>query len=50
MMRNYDGTLKIDGEVGMKKRYDPRTWDKSAGAGIAARVVEAYERPGSVDA
>ena len=28
MMRNYDGVLKIDGEVGVKKQYDPRTWGK----------------------
>ena len=26
MMRNYDGVLKIDGEVGNKKQYDPRAW------------------------
>ena len=47
MMRNYDGVLKIDGEVGVKKQYDPRTWGKSAEAGMAARVVEACERLGS---
>jgi fructose-bisphosphate aldolase class II len=39
--RNYDGVLKIDGEVGNKKAYDPRTWGKAAEAGMAARVVEA---------
>ena len=47
MMRNYDGVLKIDGEVGVKKQYDPRTWGKSAEAGMAARVVEACQRLGS---
>ena len=47
MMRNYDGVLKIDGEVGVKKQYDPRTWGKSAEAGMAARVVEACERLGA---
>ena len=47
MLRNYDGVLKIDGEVGVKKQYDPRTWGKSAEAGMAARVVEACERLGS---
>jgi fructose-bisphosphate aldolase, class II len=43
MMRNYDGVLKIDGEVGDKKAYDPRAWGKSAEAGMAARVVEACQ-------
>ncbi|MET8229390.1 MULTISPECIES: class II fructose-bisphosphate aldolase [unclassified Micromonospora] len=43
MLRNYDGVLKIDGEVGNKKQYDPRTWGKAAEAGLAARVVEACE-------
>ncbi len=47
MMRNYDGVLKIDGEVGVKKQYDPRTWGKSAEAGMAARVVEACQRLGA---
>ena len=48
MMRNFDGVLKIDGEVGNKKQYDPRAWGKAAEAGMAARVVEACERLGSV--
>ena len=43
MFRNYDGVLKIDGEVGNKKQYDPRAWGKSAEAGMAKRVVEACE-------
>ncbi|WP_229398942.1 class II fructose-bisphosphate aldolase [Micromonospora okii] len=43
MLRNYDGVLKIDGEVGNKKQYDPRTWGKLAEAGLSARVVEACE-------
>ncbi|MEV1013300.1 class II fructose-bisphosphate aldolase [Micromonospora sp. NPDC049801] len=43
MLRNYDGVLKIDGEVGNKKQYDPRAWGKAAEAGLAARVVEACE-------
>ena len=43
MLRNYDGVLKIDGEVGNKKQYDPRSWGKAAEAGMAARVVEACE-------
>ncbi len=48
MYRNYDGVLKIDGEVGNKKQYDPRAWGKAAEAGMAARVVEACERLGSI--
>lgn len=43
MLANYDGVLKIDGEVGSKKLYDPRAWGKAAEAGMAARVVEACE-------
>jgi fructose-bisphosphate aldolase class II len=41
MFRNYDGVLKVDGEVGSKKVYDPRTWGKSAEAGMAVRVTQA---------
>ncbi|GAA3248914.1 class II fructose-bisphosphate aldolase [Nonomuraea helvata] len=43
MFRNYDGVLKVDGEVGNKKAYDPRSYGKAAEAGMAARVVEACE-------
>ncbi|GLY27124.1 class II fructose-bisphosphate aldolase [Kineosporia sp. NBRC 101731] len=43
MFRNYDGVLKIDGEVGNKKMYDPRVWGKAAEGGLAARVVEACQ-------
>jgi fructose-bisphosphate aldolase class II len=43
MFRNYDGVMKIDGEVGDKKVYDPRSYGKSAEAGMSARVVEACE-------
>ena len=41
MLKNYDGVLKIDGEVGNKKQYDPRAWGKAAEGGLSARVVEA---------
>ena len=41
VFKNYDGVLKIDGEVGNKKAYDPRAWSKLAENGMAARVVEA---------
>ncbi len=43
MFSNYDGVLKVDGEVGNKKAYDPRAWGKAAEAGMAARVQEACE-------
>ncbi|MCW2605525.1 MAG: fructose-bisphosphate aldolase [Frankiales bacterium] len=43
MFSSYDGVLKVDGEVGNKKQYDPRAWGKAAEAGMAARVVRACE-------
>ena len=43
MFKNYDGVLKIDGEVGNKKMYDPRTYGKLAEAGMAARVTQGCE-------
>jgi fructose-bisphosphate aldolase class II len=43
MFANYDGVLKVDGEVGNKKAYDPRAWGKAAEAGMAARVLEACQ-------
>ena len=43
MFANYDGVLKVDGDVGRKKDYDPRSWGKAAEAGMSARVVEACE-------
>ena len=48
MFLHYDGVLKVDGEVGDKKAYDPRAWGKAAEAGMAARVVEACENLSSV--
>jgi fructose-bisphosphate aldolase class II len=44
MMTNYGGVLKVDGEVGDKKAYDPRSYMKKAESGMAARVVEAAEQ------
>ncbi|NAS22346.1 class II fructose-bisphosphate aldolase [Herbidospora sp. NEAU-GS84] len=41
--KNYDGVLKVDGEVGNKKAYDPRAYGKLAEAGMAKRIVEACE-------
>jgi fructose-bisphosphate aldolase class II len=43
MFTNYDGVLKVDGEVGSKKAYDPRPYMKLAETGMAARVVQACE-------
>ncbi|HEX4833086.1 MAG TPA: class II fructose-bisphosphate aldolase [Trebonia sp.] len=43
MFSNYDGVLKVDGDVGSKKAYDPRTWGKSAEAGMSARVTAACQ-------
>ena len=44
IMKNYDGVLKVDGDVGNKKAYDPRSYGKAAEAGMAARVVEAAQQ------
>ncbi|MGV9743759.1 class II fructose-bisphosphate aldolase [Rhodococcus zopfii] len=41
MFENYDGVLKVDGEVGNKKAYDPRSYLKKAEASMTARVIEA---------
>jgi fructose-bisphosphate aldolase class II len=43
MFTNYDGVLKVDGEVGNKKVYDPRSWSKAAETGMAERVVHACD-------
>jgi fructose-bisphosphate aldolase class II len=43
MFTNYDGVLKVDGEVGNKKAYDPRSYLKLAETGMAARVQNACE-------
>jgi fructose-bisphosphate aldolase, class II len=43
MFSNYDGVLKIDGEVGSKKVYDPRSYGKAAEESMGTRVVDACE-------
>jgi fructose-bisphosphate aldolase class II len=43
MFVNYSGVLKVDGEVGNKKAYDPRTWGKKAEQAMADRVAQACE-------
>ncbi|MEI5583186.1 class II fructose-bisphosphate aldolase, partial [Agromyces sp. CCNWLW208] len=47
MFKNYDGVLKVDGEVGNKKQYDPRAWGKVAETAMAARVGESTRQLGS---
>ena len=44
---NYDGVLKIDGEVGNKKAYDPRAYLKLGEIGMADRIIEACQQLGS---
>ena len=48
MLANYDGVLKIDGDVGNKKQYDPRSWGKLAENAMSERIVEACQDLGSV--
>jgi fructose-bisphosphate aldolase class II len=43
MFKNYDGVLKVDGEVGVKKAYDPRTYMKLSEVSMADRVVRSCE-------
>ena len=48
MMENYSGVLKVDGDVGNKKQYDPRSWGKMAENAMSERIVEACQDLGSV--
>jgi len=41
MFKNYDGVLKVDGEVGNKKAYDPRAYLALAESAMAERVKQA---------
>jgi fructose-bisphosphate aldolase class II len=43
VMKNYDGVLKVDGEVGNKKVYDPRSYLKAAENAMAARISQACD-------
>jgi fructose-bisphosphate aldolase class II len=43
MFANYDGVLKVDGDVGNKKAYDPRSWGKAAEQSMTDRVVRACD-------
>lgn len=41
VFKNYDGMLKVDGEIGNKKVYDPRAYLKAGEKGMADRIAEA---------
>ncbi|MEY4244595.1 MAG: hypothetical protein RLZZ245_2180 [Verrucomicrobiota bacterium] len=43
MCENIEGVLKIDGEVGNKKAYDPRAYLKKAEIAVADRLKEAAD-------
>ena len=43
MLKNYDGVLKVDGEIGVKGVYDPRSYLKAAEAGVAERLAQACD-------
>lgn len=43
MFSNYDGVLRVDGEVGRKAAHDPRAWGRKAEAALAGRIAEAAE-------
>jgi len=47
MFKNYDGVVKVDGEVGNKKVYDPRAWGKIAETAMSKRVLQATQQLGS---
>jgi fructose-bisphosphate aldolase class II len=47
MFKNYEGVLKVDGEVGNKKIYDPRAWGKIAETAMSKRVIQATQQLGS---
>jgi len=43
MLKHYDEVLMVDGEIGVKKSYDPRTYLKLAEAGVATRMQRACD-------
>ena len=43
MFKNFDGVLKIDGEIGDKKLYDPRGYLKKAEQGLCVRLKQACD-------
>jgi fructose-bisphosphate aldolase, class II len=47
MLSNYGGVLKVDGGVGDKKAYDPRSYGRLAEESMSTRVVQACKELGS---
>jgi fructose-bisphosphate aldolase class II len=47
MFTEYDGVLMVDGGVGRKHAYDPRSWNAKGQAAMAARVARACAQMGS---
>jgi fructose-bisphosphate aldolase class II len=47
MFSNYDGVLKLDGELARKSAFDPRAWGRLGEAALARRVTEASELYGA---
>ncbi|MFT6070910.1 MAG: fructose-bisphosphate aldolase class II [Bacteriovoracaceae bacterium] len=43
MFKHYDEVLKVEGEVGNKKRYDPRAWSKAAENGMTDRIIQSIK-------
>jgi len=43
MFKNYSGVLMVDGEIGDKKAYDPRSYLKKAEEGMAKRMIRACD-------
>jgi fructose-bisphosphate aldolase class II len=43
MLKHYDEVLMVDGEIGVKKSYDPRTYLKLGEAGVAKRLQRACD-------
>jgi fructose-bisphosphate aldolase class II len=43
MLKNYDQVLKVEGEVGSKKFYDPRVYMKKAESSMADRIAAACD-------
>jgi fructose-bisphosphate aldolase, class II len=46
--KNYDGVLKVDGEVGHKKAYDPRSYLTLAETAMTERVKQAVKEPRAI--
>jgi fructose-bisphosphate aldolase class II len=49
MLENYEGVLKVDGEIGNKKVYDPRSYLKAGEQSMSERVGKACDDLLSVD-